>query len=160
MVRDQYRCDEKKRMERSLARLAAIVESSDDAILSKDFNGIIQTWNAGAERLFGYRAEEVVGRPITLLLPPERTDEEQQIMERVRSGEHVEHVETVRVTKEGRRIDVSVTISPSRTKTAGSSRHQRSPTTSPTASRQRQRCWTPRPPPRPPTWRRASSWPI
>ena len=74
----------------SAARLAAIVESSDDAILSKDLNGIIQTWNAGAERLFGYRAEEVIGQPITLLLPPERIQEEEQILERVRSGQRVE----------------------------------------------------------------------
>ena len=103
---------EQKQAERSLARLAAIVESSDDAILSKDLNGIIQTWNAGAERLFGYRAEEVIGQPITLLLPPERIQEEEQILERVRSGQRVEHLETVRVTKDGRRLDVSVTVSP------------------------------------------------
>ena len=93
-------------------RSAAIVESSDDAILSKDLGGIMQTWNAGAERLFGYRAEEVVGQPITLLLPPERIQEEEQILKRLLSGQHVEHLETVRVAKDGRRIDVSVTVSP------------------------------------------------
>ena len=103
---------EQKQAERSLARLAAIVESSNDAILSKDLHGIIQTWNAGADRLFGYRAEEVIGRPITLLLPPERIQEEEQILERLLSGQRVEHLETVRVTKDGRRIDVSVTVSP------------------------------------------------
>ncbi|NLY00039.1 MAG: PAS domain S-box protein [Rhodopirellula sp.] len=103
---------ELRRAEKSQARLAAIVESSDDAIVSKDLNGVIQTWNAGAERLFGYRAEEIVGQPITLLLPPERIHEEGQILERVRSGQRVEHLETVRVTKDGRRIDVSVTASP------------------------------------------------
>ncbi len=103
---------QQKQAERSLARLAAIVESSNDAILSKDLNGVIQTWNAGAERLFGYRAEEVVGRPITLLLPPERADEETRILERVRSGQLVDHLETVRVTKDGKRVDVSVTVSP------------------------------------------------
>ena len=69
-----------KRAEEGLARLAAIVESSDDAIISKDIHGAIQTWNAGAERLFGYGAEEVVGQPITLLLPPERIQEESQIL--------------------------------------------------------------------------------
>ena len=105
---------ERKRAEEELARLAAIVESSDDAILSKDLHGIIQTWNAGAERLFGYRAEEVVGQPITLLLPPERIQEEEQILERLLGGQRVEHLETVRVTKDGRRLDVSVTVSPVR----------------------------------------------
>ena len=83
------------------ARLAAIVGSSNDAILSKDLHGIIQTWNAGADRLFGYRAEEVIGRPITLLLPPERISEEEQILERLRGGKAVEHLETVRVAKTG-----------------------------------------------------------
>ena len=102
---------EQKQTEKSLARLAAIVESSDDAIVSKDLNGVIQTWNAGAERLFGYRAEEVVGQPITLLLPPERIQEEEQILERLLRGQRVEHLETVRVTKDGRRMDVSVTVS-------------------------------------------------
>jgi two-component system, sensor histidine kinase and response regulator len=98
--------------DRLQARLAAIVESSDDAIISKNLNGIIQTWNAGAERLFGYRTEEVVGRSITLLLPPERLQEEVQILARVRSGQRVDHMETVRVAKDGRRIDVSLTVSP------------------------------------------------
>jgi PAS domain S-box-containing protein len=103
---------EQKRTERSLARLAAIVESSDDAILSRDLNGVIQTWNAGAARLFGYRAEEIIGQPITLLLPPERIEEEEQILKRLLSGQRVEHLETVRLTKNGRRVDVSVTVSP------------------------------------------------
>ncbi len=109
-IRDHL--DERKRAEGSLARLAAIVESSDDAIVSKNLNGIIQTWNAGAERLFGYRADEIIGQPITLLLPPERMHEEEEILERVRSGRRVVHLETVRVTKDGRRLDVSVTVSP------------------------------------------------
>lgn len=109
-IRDHL--DERRRAEQALARLAAIVESSDDAIVSKNLNGIIQTWNAGAERLFGFRADEIIGQPITLLLPPERMHEEEEILERVRSGRRVTHVETVRVTKDGRRIDVSVTVSP------------------------------------------------
>ncbi|MGO8744881.1 MAG: CHASE3 domain-containing protein [Thermoguttaceae bacterium] len=100
------------RLQTQLARLAAIVESSDNAILSKDLNGIIQTWNAGTERLFGYRAEEVVGQPFTVVVPPERIHEEEEILERVRNGQRVEHFETVRVAKDGRRIDVSVTVSP------------------------------------------------
>ena len=105
-------CTEEKQAVRSLARLAAIVESSDDGIVSKDLNGIIQTWNTGAERLFGYRAEEIIGQPITRLLPPERIHEEEYILEHVRSGHRVEHLDTVRVAKDGRRLDVSVTISP------------------------------------------------
>ena len=103
---------ERKQAEKLQARLAAIVESSDDAILSKDLNGIIQTWNAGAHRLFGYRAEEVIGQPVTLLLPPERLQEEAQILSRMRKGQRVEQMETVRVTKDGRRIDISLTVSP------------------------------------------------
>jgi PAS domain S-box-containing protein len=106
------RIQETLRLQEELVRLAAIVESSDDAILSKDLNGTIRTWNAGADRLFGYRAEEVIGQPITRLLPPERIHEEQQILDRLLSGQRVEHLETVRVTKDGRRIDVSVTVSP------------------------------------------------
>jgi PAS domain S-box-containing protein len=93
-------------------RLAAIVDSSDDAIVSKDLNGIVQTWNRGAERIFGYTAAEIVGRPITLLVPPERPDEEPSILARIRRGERVDHYETVRVRRDGQRIDVSVTISP------------------------------------------------
>lgn len=96
------------------ARLAAIIESSDDAILSKRLDGTILTWNAAAERLFGYRAAEIVGKPITLLVPLDRLAEEQGIIERLRRGERCDHVETVRVASDGRRIDVSLTISPLR----------------------------------------------
>ena len=104
--------EELSQQSEKLSRLATIVESSDDAILSKDVNGIIQTWNAGAERLFRYRAEEVIGQPIALLLPPERIQEEEQILERLLNGQRVDHFETVRVAKDGTRIDVSVTSSP------------------------------------------------
>ena len=93
---------ERKRAEEAQARLAAIVESSDDAIVSKTLDGVIRSWNAGAERLFGYTAAEAVGRPITLIIPPERLDEERDILERLRRGERVEHFETVRVAKDGR----------------------------------------------------------
>jgi PAS domain S-box-containing protein len=108
----QRRRAERKQAERWQARLAAIVESSGDAILSKDLDGVIQTWNTGARRLFGYEAEDVIGRPVTLLLPPERLQEESQILARVRSGQPVENMETVRVTKDGKRIDISLTVSP------------------------------------------------
>ena len=97
---------------RTSARLAAIVESSGDAILAKDLNGIIQSWNAAAHRLFGYRAEEVIGKPVTLLFPPDRLGEEDQILARLRAGQPVERLETVRVSKDGRKIAVSATISP------------------------------------------------
>jgi PAS domain S-box-containing protein len=105
---------ERERHLQAQAYLASIVSSSDDAIVSKTFDGIIQTWNAGAQRIFGYTAEEVIGRSITLLIPPERLDEEPRLLERLRRGESIEHFETVRVTKGGRRIDVSLTVSPVR----------------------------------------------
>ena len=100
--------------ESARAHLAAIVESSDDAIVSKTLEGIIRSWNRAAERLFGYSAEEAVGQPITLIIPPERVSEEQEILARLRRGERIDHFETVRVGKSGRRIDVALTISPIR----------------------------------------------
>jgi len=105
---------ERWRAEQERARLAAIVESSEDAIISKSLDGIIQSWNAGAERLFGYSADEAVGQPITLIIPIERRDEEYDILARIRRGERVEHFETVRRAKGGRRIDISLTVSPVR----------------------------------------------
>ena len=96
------------------ARLAALVESSDDAIVSKDLNGVITSWNAGAQRLFGYTAEEAMGQPVTLLIPPERFDEEPGVLARIRRGEKVDHYETVRRRKDGTLIDVSLTVSPIR----------------------------------------------
>ena len=105
---------ERQQAEETRAFLAAIVEASDDAIVSKTLDGVIRSWNAGAERLFGYAAKEAVGRPITLIIPPERQDEEHEIIARIRGGERVEHFETVRVSKQGRRIDISLTVSPIR----------------------------------------------
>src|SRR5690606_12744338 len=101
-----------KAAERSQALLAAIVASSDDAIVSKTLDGVITSWNAGAERVFGYTAEEAVGQPVLMLIPPERHGEEDYILGRIRQGERVDHYETVRLAKDGRRIDVSLTISP------------------------------------------------
>ena len=95
-------------------RLAAIVESSDDAIVSKDLNGIITSWNRGAEELFGYTADEAVGRSITILIPPERLHEEDMVLGRVRSGQRVEHFDTVRRRKDGGLVPVSLTVSPIR----------------------------------------------
>jgi PAS domain S-box-containing protein len=94
--------------------LAAIVESSDDAIVGKTTEGIILTWNKAAERLFGYRAEEAVGRPITIVIPPDRLDEERRILANILRGERMTHYETVRMTRDGRRFHVSLTISPIR----------------------------------------------
>ncbi len=92
--------------------LAAIIDSSDDAILSKDLNGIITTWNKGAQRIFGYTAAEAVGRPILILLPPDRIKEEAEMLRQVRAGERVDHFETIRMAKDGKRVDVAVTVSP------------------------------------------------
>ena len=103
---------ERKRAEEERARLVAIVESSDDAIIAKTLDGIITSWNTGAEKLYGYTAEETVGRPISMLVPPERPDEIPRILESIRRGERVDHFETVRVTKDGRRLDISLTVSP------------------------------------------------
>ncbi|HEX5476154.1 MAG TPA: ATP-binding protein [Vicinamibacterales bacterium] len=95
-------------------RLAAIVESSDDAIVSKDLNGIITSWNGGAERLFGYTADEAIGASITILIPPERLAEEDMVLGRIRQGERVEHFDTVRQRKDGTPVPISLTVSPIR----------------------------------------------
>jgi two-component system CheB/CheR fusion protein len=105
---------ERERAAAGVARLAAIVASSDDAIVSKDLRGIIQTWNAGAEQLFGYTAQEAVGQPVSMLIPVDRPDEEPGILERIARGEAIEHYEAVRRHKDGSLFDVSLTISPVR----------------------------------------------
>ncbi|HWS61162.1 MAG TPA: PAS domain S-box protein [Steroidobacteraceae bacterium] len=97
-----------------LALLAAIVESSDDAIVSKTLDGRILSWNAGASRIFGYTAEEVIGRPITIIIPPELHEEERRILEQVRGGQRIEHFDTIRIAKDGRRVFISLTVSPVR----------------------------------------------
>ena len=103
----------------------AIIESSDDAILSKNLDGVILSWNRGAERLFGFTSEEAVGRPVTIIIPVDRLDEEPSILEKVHRGERIEHFETVRQRKDGSFIDISLTISPilnSRGKIVGASK--------------------------------------
>jgi PAS domain S-box-containing protein len=105
---------ERYRAEEARAKLAAIVESSDDAIISKNLDGTITSWNASAEHLFGYRAGEIIGQPITRIIPADRHAQEAEILERLRRGERVEHFETVRIAKDGRPIDVSLSISPIR----------------------------------------------
>ena len=99
------------------ALLAAVVASSGDAIISKTLDGVITSWNTGAERLFGYSAKEAIGQPIMLVVPPDRLDEELDILRRLRVGERIEHYETVRRTKDGRLVDISLTISPVRDQT-------------------------------------------
>ncbi len=103
---------ERKQAEETHLRLAAIVESSEDAILGKTLEGIITSWNAGAERIYGYSTAEAVGRHISFLVPPELNEELLSILERIRDGKAIEHLETMRVTKYGRRINVAATISP------------------------------------------------
>jgi PAS domain S-box-containing protein len=103
---------ERKRLEEIRERLAAVVESSDDAIISKTLDGTITAWNFGAEKVFGYSSAEAVGKSLGMLLPPERANEESDILARIVRGESVEHFETVRLRKDGKRIDVSATISP------------------------------------------------
>jgi PAS domain S-box-containing protein len=94
--------------------LSAIIESADDAIISKTLEGIIASWNKGAERIFGYTADEAVGKPVTILIPRERQREEPSVLARLRAGERIEHYETVRVRKDGSRVDISLTVSPIR----------------------------------------------
>ncbi|HEV7798794.1 MAG TPA: PAS domain S-box protein [Pyrinomonadaceae bacterium] len=103
---------ERKAAELTNSLLAGIVESSDDAIISKDLDGIINSWNKGAERIFGYTAAEAIGQPATLLIPPDRLDEEPTILNKLRHGERVDHYETVRRRKDGSTIDISLTVSP------------------------------------------------
>ena len=106
----------RKQEEISRLRLAAIVESSDDAVVSKNLNGIVTSWNAAAERIFGYSAKEMIGQPILKIIPPELHGDEDMILSKLRRGERIDHFETVRVTKTGERLDVSLTISPIRDK--------------------------------------------
>jgi PAS domain S-box-containing protein len=109
-----YDIHERKLAEAAMAQMAAIVQSSDDAIISKDLNGIIVSWNEGAERLFGYTAAEVIGKSVTVLIPPGRINEEPYILDRIRRGDRVDHYETVRRRKDGSEIDISLTVSPIR----------------------------------------------
>ena len=109
LIRD---ISERRQAEVMRDRFAAVVDSSDDAIISKTLEGIVTAWNRGAEKVFGYSASEAVGQPMLLLLPPDRLGEESEILASIRRGQSVEHLETVRVRKDGTKIDVSVTISP------------------------------------------------
>src|ERR1043165_9351806 len=92
--------------------LAALIESADDAIISKTLDGIITSWNKGAERIFGYTADEVIGKSVTILIPEGHLDEEPAILARLRAGQRIEHYETIRVAKDGRLLDISLTVSP------------------------------------------------
>src|SRR5215211_6753757 len=110
--RTQQDITERKQGEQARSRLAAIVESSDDAILSKTLDGIVTSWNRGAQEIYGYSVEEIVGKPIFVLALPDRYNEISDILEKVRRGEHIDHYETVRLKKDGDRINVSITVSP------------------------------------------------
>ena len=104
--------EQRQRGEQASWLLASIIESSDDAIVSKDVNGIVTSWNNGAERIFGYTADEMIGRPITTLVPPDHHNEEPEILARIRRGDRIDHYETVRQRKDGSLIDISLTVSP------------------------------------------------
>ncbi|MFD2347678.1 PAS domain S-box protein [Sinorhizobium terangae] len=114
LLASQLEAERRQRAEQDSRFLAAIVESSDDAIVSKDLNGIITSWNKGAERLFGYAADEVIGKPITILIPPGHENEEPHILDRIRNGLRIDHYETKRQRKDGRLVDISLTVSPVR----------------------------------------------
>ena len=111
IVRD---ISQQRTLEGEALRLAAIVNSSEDAIVSKDLNGVVQTWNGAAERMFGYTAEEIIGRPIRILIPADRQSEEDKVLEMIRAGGAVEHFETIRQRKDGSLIEISLTVSPVR----------------------------------------------
>ncbi len=112
--RDRAAAGERNEADKAQRRMAAIIESSEDAIASKDMEGTITSWNKSAERLFGYKAEEIIGQPVTLIIPPELHDDEPKILEKIRAGERIQHFQTVRLHKNGQRIDVSLTVSPIR----------------------------------------------
>ncbi len=131
-----------RRAEEASRRLAAIVESSEDAIISKDLNGIITSWNRGAERLFGYQAHEIIGRSVTVLMPPERSNEEPDILKRIRRGERIEHYETIRRRKDGTLIEIELAVSPIKDasgKIIGASKIVRDITNQKTAARELER---------------------
>ena len=106
--------DDRRQAEAMQARLGAIVESSSDAIISKSLDGIVLTWNTAAERMFGYTADETIGRSVLILVPADRRHEELVIIEHVKAGKQVQHIETIRRRKDGTYVDVSLTISPIR----------------------------------------------
>lgn len=110
--------------------LSAVIESADDAIISKTLDGIITSWNRGAERIFGYTADEVIGKSVTILIPSDHVDEEPAILARLKNGERIEHYETVRARKDGSLVEISLTVSPIRTASGTSLGHQRLPETS------------------------------
>ena len=127
LVRDRKQIEaELRESEQRLRWLASIVEFSDDAIVSKNLDGIITSWNRGAERIFGYSAEEAIGQPITIIIPQDRRDEERMILTRIRRGERIDHFETIRQRKHGGIIVVSLTVSPSKMPKARSLEHRKS----------------------------------
>src|SRR5262249_22624343 len=105
---------DRKQLESPNAFLAGIVRSSDEAIITKDLDGVITSWNASAQKIFGYSADEAIGRPITMLIPPDRSEEEPNILRRIRRGERIDHYETVRLHKDGTLHNISITVSPLR----------------------------------------------
>jgi PAS domain S-box-containing protein len=121
---------ERRAAERTAARLMEIVNSADDAIIAKDLNGIITAWNPGAERLFGFSAEEAVGKPITIVIPFDRMGEETLVLNRIRDGERIDHFDTVRKRKDGTMVDISLTVSPIKNRRGEIIARRKSPATS------------------------------
>jgi len=114
-ISERHRAEQRIRdSEVRFRQIAAIVESTEDAVVTKDLDGVITSWNQGAQRLFGYSAEEAIGKPVTMLIPMDRQDEEPVILARIRRVERVEHFDTVRQRKDGSAVDISLTISPVR----------------------------------------------
>src|SRR5262249_17153226 len=112
---DKYAAKAERRRAEEMGQLmAAIVESSADAIITKSLDGVVTSWNAAAERIFGYAAEEIIGKPISVLMPPEHAEDADRILRRIRRGERVEHFETQRLAKDGRILDVSLSVAPTR----------------------------------------------
>ena len=131
---------ERKLVEESRFRLAAIVESSDDAIISKNLDAVVVSWNAATEHIFGYTEQEAVGRPITILIPSGLREEENKILERLRAGERIDHYETVRVTKAGKEVNVSLSLSPVKDSAGRIVGFSKLPVTSPSASGRKKLC--------------------
>ena len=143
---------DRRKTDETRYRLAAIVDSADDAIISKDLNGIIRTWNQGAQRMFGYSAEEMIGQPVLRLIPPELHYEEDEILRKLRAGDRIDHYETTRRKKNGKSVEVSVTISPIRDHSGRVIGASKSPATSPIASASSASSFSPRNSPLPDAW--------
>ncbi|MFY0539202.1 PAS domain-containing protein [Nannocystis pusilla] len=139
-MHDPSSMDQLEQLEASRARLAAIVDNSHDAIVSKTLDGMITSWNSAAERIFGYTAAEAIGKPVTLIIPEDRIEEETMVLSKIRAGQLVDHFETVRRRKDGQLVAISLTVSPIKDRTGriiGASKIARDITENARAERER-----------------------